>query len=52
MQQQQQQQQQTTMMMMMIIQKMLKKRTWKHNIKELQKTAILSAAHIHWEVLT
>jgi len=51
----QQQQQVMIMIMMMIIiitQKMRKKRTWKHNIKELQKTAILSTAHVRWEVLT
>jgi hypothetical protein len=48
----QQQQQMMMMMMMMIIQKMRKKHTWKHNIKELQKTAKLSTAHIHWEVRT
>jgi len=40
------------MMMVIIIQKMRKKRTWKHNIKELQKTAIFSTAHVRWEVLT
>jgi len=41
-----------TMIIIIIIQKMRKKHNWKHNIKELQKTAILSTAHLRWEVLT